>query len=401
VRRFRRVLGVGMAVAAVCAATPREAVAQSAQYEKPLAAAIAAAANKAWAPAASASAAAQQTPANPDAGVLNFFRSTEFGGLVDVHYHWYSTKTPGIYRNFDVAHNQFTVSMAQLWLAKAPTEDSKVGFKAKLNFGPAARMIHFAEPDSPLLWVQEAYASYMASPKVTFDAGVWVTPHGAEVIEAKDNWNYTRSILFAWAIPYYHSGVRMNYTANDKVALQLNVSNGWNNAFENNTGKTFGLMLTLKPSGKVSFIQNYMVGPEQAGTNDEIRHLYDATVSYAANDKLSLMLNYDFAKDSVEGAGVNWQGVAGYLKYQANDKFAVVPRVEWFKDRDGFATGTAQNLKEFTLTLELKPASNFWWRIEYRGDYSDQAVFETDSGSFEKNQHSIGFGLIYAFSTKQ
>jgi len=29
---------------------------------------------------------------------------------------------------------------------------------------------------------------------------------GAEVIESKDNWNYSRSLLLAWAITYFHCG---------------------------------------------------------------------------------------------------------------------------------------------------------------------------------------------------
>ena len=40
------------------------------------------------------------------------------------------------------------------------------------------------------------------------DVGKFVTPIGAEVIESQDNWNYTRSILFGYAIPFYHVGVR-------------------------------------------------------------------------------------------------------------------------------------------------------------------------------------------------
>ncbi len=40
------------------------------------------------------------------------------------------------------------------------------------------------------------------------DAGKFVTPIGAEVIESQDNWNYTRSTLFGYAIPFYHTGLR-------------------------------------------------------------------------------------------------------------------------------------------------------------------------------------------------
>ena len=40
------------------------------------------------------------------------------------------------------------------------------------------------------------------------DVGKFVTSAGAEVIETNGNWNYSRSLLFALAIPYYHMGVR-------------------------------------------------------------------------------------------------------------------------------------------------------------------------------------------------
>jgi hypothetical protein len=40
------------------------------------------------------------------------------------------------------------------------------------------------------------------------------------------------------------------------------------------------------------------------------------------------------------------------------------------------------------------------WRIEYRGDFSDQEVFTTDSGAPKKNQQSISFGFLYSFSSK-
>ena len=46
----------------------------------------------------------------------------------------------------------------------------------------------------------------MLTGKVQWDAGKFVTPIGAEVIESQDNWNYTRSILFGYAIPFYHLG---------------------------------------------------------------------------------------------------------------------------------------------------------------------------------------------------
>ena len=88
--------------------------------------------------------------------------------------------------------------------------------------------------------IEEGYISYLTplGKGLQFDVGKFVTPLGAEVIEAKDNWNYSRSLLFALAIPYYHMGVRATYSANAKVTLAGLVVNGWNNVVENNSGKT-------------------------------------------------------------------------------------------------------------------------------------------------------------------
>ena len=52
-----------------------------------------------------------------------------------------------------------------------------------------------------------------------FDFGKFVSPLGNEVIETKDNWNYSRSLLFTLAVPYYHMGMRAIYSPSDKVML--------------------------------------------------------------------------------------------------------------------------------------------------------------------------------------
>ena len=362
---------------------------------------------------AAAPAAAAVSAQAPAGGGTTFFQSTEFGGLVDAYYDWYSTKPSGNapLRNFDTKHNQFSFSMVELWVAKAPTADSRTGFNLKLNFGPAtSEIIHATDPGGAgiLQNVQQAYVSYLApaGKGIQFDVGEFVTSAGTEVIEAKDNWNYSRSLLFAWAIPYYHAGVRVTYSPSDKVTLIGGVVNGWNNLYENNTGKTVMGSITLKPTGKFTFIENYYGGPEQLNDNKDWRHLSDTQAMYTASPKVSLMANYDYGRDTLPAVGkvpkqnVHWQGVAGYLKYQANKWVAVIPRGEWYEDAQGFTTGTTQKAKEFTFTVELKPTDNFLWRIEYRGDYSDVAFFKNASGVFKKNQQSIAFGLLYNFSTK-
>ena len=104
-------------------------------------------------------------------------------------------------------------------------------------------MINAFEPGGTdfLRNIEEGYISYLApvGKGLQIDFGKFTTPIGAEVIEAKDNWNYSRSLLFALAIPYYHTGLRLTYAPTSKVSVMGLVVNGWNNVVENNSGKTY------------------------------------------------------------------------------------------------------------------------------------------------------------------
>ena len=68
------------------------------------------------------------------------------------------------------------------------------------------------------------------------DFGKFVTSAGAEVIEAKDNWNYSRSLLFVNAIPYWHFGARTSLPVSKTETIGFQLVNGWNNITKNNGG---------------------------------------------------------------------------------------------------------------------------------------------------------------------
>lgn len=363
--------------------------------------------------ASAATANAQNTAPAPTPTYPKFFSNIQFGGLADAYYDYNSNKPEGDapFRNFDTRHNKVRFSMAQLWVTKNPAADSRVGFNVKLNGGHAADLIHGAEPSTLAAFdnkgaaaLQQVYISYLApvGTGLQIDAGKFVTQHGAEVIEAKDNWNYSRSLLFALAIPYYHAGVRATYTVNDKVALMGAVVNGWNDLKDNNGAKTFGAQAIVKPTSQLSIVQNYMVGAEQADNSDDIRHLFDTTVTVSIAPAVSVMGNYDYGKDSIAGAGVSWQGVAGYVKVQATPWLAIVPRLEVFDDPDGFMTGTGQTMKDATLTGEFKLIEGLLARVEFRRDMSDAAVFTKSTGATVTSQNTFGLGFLYsyAFTTK-
>ncbi len=343
---------------------------------------------------------APAAPANP---VVEFLKQTEIYGFVDGYYLWAFNESDPQLRNFDVKHNSFSLNYTEIAFAKPASESSRAGFRMDVGAGDAADMVNAFEPGGPdyLKHVQQAYVSYLApvGSGLTIDVGKFVTWNGAEVIESKDNWNYSRSLLFAWAIPYYHMGARVGYAVNDKVSVTGFLVNGWNNVRDNNGDKTVGASVTVKPTGTVTAFVNYTVGKEQAADADGgVRNLFDTTVIYSPTSKLSVLGNFDYGRDSVEGDNVDWYGVAFGLKYQANDAWAVAPRYEIFKDDDGFSTGTAQTLQEVTLTAEYKVTGGLLTRFEFRSDFSDEDYFIKDHG-LKSSQPTASVAFIYAFSS--
>ena len=320
----------------------------------------------------------------------------QVGGWVDVYYGYNFNKVDPSLRSFDVQHNTFSLSAAEVNFTKAPTAQSRVGFRTDLWVGKAADLTAAYEPETDgkeiYKHVQQAYVSLLTG-KVQWDAGKFVTPMGAEVIESQDNWNYTRSILFGYAIPFYHLGVRASLPLNDKLSLGAQLVNGWNNASEINGSKTVHLSATVKPTASVTWIGSYMVGKETPGSNDT-RHLFDTTLTVNATGKLSLMANYDYGKEG----DVEWWGIAAYAKLQATPSWAVAARYEYLDDTKGGFMTFGTKAQTITVTSDHTIAGALKARLEYRTDFADEDIFEKDDGSFKGSQTTLTVGVVYSFA---
>ena len=346
-------------------------------------------------------------------GLAGLLGPTTLSGFVDVYYGYNSNQPIGrttAFRNFDINSGQFGLNMIELVADKAPDATaSRLGYHVALGFGQAMNIVNSTEPGQfPTesnfdQYLKEGYLEYLApiGKGLQINVGKFVTPAGAEVIETKDNWNYSRGLLFALAIPYFHFGTSAKYAFNSKFALTGFLVNGWNNSIDNNSGKTTGFSAAWTPNSKFSLIQNYLVGPEQLNDNSNFRHLSDTVVSFSPNSKLSFLANYDYGHDHLTGApfSVHWSGIAGYIKYAPNDKWAFAGRGEYFSDNGGTQSGTPQKLSEFTLTLQRMLASKLMTRLEFRRDMSDQNVFPDHASGLKDSQNTVTLGMVYAFSS--
>src|SRR5207247_5303955 len=206
---------------------------------------------------------------------LDFFRRTELSGFVDGYY-GYNFNTPitrkaGPERTFDVNHNSLSLNLVELSLQKIPTSDSRGGFRLDLDYGPTQDIVNASDPSGPHVFrnIGQAYLSYQADvgKGLQIDFGKFVTALGFEVIKTRDDWNYSRSLLFTLAIPFYHMGVRATYNVNDKVAVAGFVVNGWNNAVTNIDKKTVIGQVIVKPTAALMLSETYTGGPQLPNTD--------------------------------------------------------------------------------------------------------------------------------------
>lgn len=321
--------------------------------------------------------------------------SQTFTGMVDGYWSYNSNKPIFRFNNFrafDVTDQAFSMNYGELAVDYKP---GAVGIRMDIGFGDAAERIH-SNPADTQIWrhIQQAYVTGSKG-KLTVDFGKWVTPIGAEVMETKDNWNYSRGLLFTLAKPFYHFGAKSTYVASDRVTVAGYVVNGWDNVRDNNTSKSVGVVGIIKPFEKLGVTANVLIGKENP---DGYRELYDGVVTYTATDRFSLMANYDYGRDKTFGPGVFWQGAAVYGKVKPLDKLTVSSRYEWFQDRhNGFRTSNNQELRSFTATSQI-PWSDLRLWGEYRRDWSTASPFiktEGDVSSLTDHQNTFTVGVTY------
>ena len=320
-------------------------------------------------------------------------------GFVDTYFD-YNMAQPRTHvnalRNFDVTAGQFTVSMAQVTVQKAA---APVGFRVDLDLGQGNDIVQSGATGS-LANVLQAYATIVApvGAGLTIDAGKFVTHCCYETIPSKDNFNYSRSLLFSWSVPYYHLGIRASYPVSGTLTLNGYLYNGWN-GIEVNSGKTFGFEAAFAPSGAWSFVLNWLGGPaDPDSVSNSFRNIYEAIATFQATEKLTLAANAIYGQDEPFGRVALWRGVAAYAKYVLTDVSAFAVRGEAFADPEGFMTLIPQNLYETTLTYEFKPFASLILRSEYRYDWSSKPAFDGAGGAqTRRNQATLGMGAVVVF----
>lgn len=186
--------------------------------------------------------------------------------------------------------------------------------------------------------------------------GRFDAPLGFERDDEPLNLQPTTSFNFAFARPIKYTGVLARYTPVPELILAGYVVNGWDVAFDNNTGKTLGARISLLPTEYSAISVNGVFGPEKEDNTDDQRFLL--TADFTAQPVRPLILggefNYGTEENSAIGGGdADWIGgvFTGFARLTRT--FGVTLRYDIFDDQDGGRTGSVQTLQSFTVAPML------------------------------------------------
>jgi hypothetical protein len=351
----------------------------------------------------------------------------QVSGILDGYYDYDSnnpangstnpTAGPNTYtyiRNFDIRANTVSLTEAKITLSHDP---GWFGFRTDIGLGSVFQVMHQSgnPTGTGLKYVEQMYVATKPPKWKGFEAdfGQFTTSAGAEVIESGDNWNYSRSLLFANAIPYYHFGLRTSIPIGSAFTGGVQVVQGWNNIFDNNSGKTIGIT-GVYAKKYYTWSANYYVGPENNNTNFGKRNLIDTTLLLTPTGKINAYLNYDYGQNrnatySLAGVGTgtadlaHWQGFAGAAHGQLTSKLTATFRGEYyfFSDPAGVKGYIPTKLTEETLTGDYLFYPGILLRAEYRHDGSNLPVFDKNKApASATGQNTFDIALIFSFGPK-
>jgi len=395
-------------------------------------------------------ASAQPAAPEPPPAPAPWYRAIHFGAFADgyagLNYNFPKPQTgQNAFRAYDTT-NGFALSWIGL---DASYDPAPVGGTLNLRLGPTAQAYAGDDANYDLQYVKQAYASWKPFDALELDFGKFDTIYGAEVAESQNNMNYTRGVLYWLAQPLFHTGLRANINVAPMLSFNVLAVNGWNDTVDNNTGKSYGLQAVLAPADNVGVSLGWIGGPEQ---NDAVsvhcpqdtqydaaahgcapaantpaasytvdrgganhfkawKHLLDLVATYDATENLSFVLNADYGTEGVrtfdpttQQTNIDrkrWYGAMLGARYQLTPVWAVAGRGEYYKDPQGYTTGTnGISLATGTLTIEAKPTDNLILRLENRGDFAfdaasgDAKVFPRKVRDFKKNQFTTTLGVV-------
>ena len=317
----------------------------------------------------------------------------EISGSGDLYYKYDFSEASQLGTSFATDQNSVSLGMIDIVLKK---KTGKTSFVGEVSFGPRGAQQSIPDSDgtygnvSNSFHIQNLYAAYVASDKLTLTAGYMSTFIGYEVISPLANLNYSTSYLFTNG-PFQNAGVKANYAISSKVGLMFGLFNDQWNTYQADDKlglNATGAQLTLTPSKSFTAYVNYLSG-SASGT------IVDLTATYQISEKFKLGMNV--ADFSGVGDDTGYTGFAFYPSYSVSSNFSLGLRAENFKGKKNAITysnvAADESVTAITLSANFK-SGGLTFIPEFRMDSGSAKMFE---GATEKSASQVSMAVVYGF----
>ena len=271
----------------------------------------------------------------------------------------------------------FAIGMANLI---ASYEGERSGFVADLVFGPRGNDAVFGSTIGSSPIVNQLYAYFNVSDKLTLTLGNFNTFLGYEVIAPAANFNYSTSYMFSYG-PFSHTGIKADIALSDDWSLMLGLLNPTDMTEFNAVDQyMFGAQLGFKGQ-----YLNFLAGMGQTQI--------DFTGGFDLSERFFLGIN---ATNYDSGDDTGFAGVALYPQLNFTDIFALGLRVEAFSD-DSYVFDQAEvDNTSITLTGSFT-SGNMIIKPELRLDSASETIFTGADLDPADNLASFLVAAIYSF----
>lgn len=369
--------------------------------------------------------------------VLTAVSSTTLSGFVDTSAIWKfgtgNNALPG--RAFDGVDklDGFNLNLVALTLEKPLSEDQwAAGYRVDLLFGPDAVGYNVSVGNNNIpnsnsdFGIRQAYVALRApiGNGIDFKVGTFTEILGYEDFYSYVNPNHSRS--FGWQIePTQQTGVLASYHLSDAVSVAAGVANTWSagiNArsprFESH--KAYMASITVTAPESWGFLKGSawyagVVEGFSGNTKDTANYYVGGTLATPI-EGLAVGGAFDYRENGPQAAGVpfaapdNWAyAIAGYVSFQASEKWKLYARVDFTKGSDGTfhdsgALGVSDDKNELgslTLTADYALWANVISRAEFRWDRAlgGDAPYGGEGTTFGGNENALTLAanIIYKF----
>jgi hypothetical protein len=220
-------------------------------------------------------------------------------------------------------------------------EGEKAGAVIDLVFGPRGYEAVFGSPIDAFKNVNQLYAYWNATDKLTFTIGNFNTFLGYEVISPASNFNYSTSYMFSYG-PFSHSGLKADIDLGGGLTFMAAIMNPTDATDYNPSDEYVG-----------GFQLGYSNDAGGAWLNALISdgfYQIDLTTGWDVTDAVYLGLNATTAKDAFTGAAL-------YAQLSASEALALGVRGEYFLDKGIGVTTLDESIIDVTLSANYTVGS--------------------------------------------